>query len=327
MSLSINTNTAAMVALESLSATTDALNKTENEVSTGQKVSAASDNPAAYAIAQKMNGNISGLSAVTDGLSFSAQVVSTTSSAVSSILSTLQSLQNAVTSIGSHIGDTASLADIGTTINGYLNQINEVARNATSNGVNLLAVAVTTSPPATTDDAFGVTSTSLTYVTGLQGSLTKMSGYAASGGLLSTAITTKSTSATGTTSLTDILGLSTTTTANGDVADNVFSTKAGVTTATDSASLNTLVTYVTNAINAMTSVSSDLGANTNRITGLNSYSTNLSDSLTSGVGALTDADMAAESSKLTSLQTKQQLAISSLSIAKSSSSNILSLFR
>ncbi len=60
---------------------------------------------------------------------------------------------------------------------------------------------------------------------------------------------------------------------------------------------------------------------------MQTFTSDLSDSLTSGVGALTDADLSAESAKLTSLQTKQQLAIQSLSIANSQSQSILSLFR
>ena len=53
----------------------------------------------------------------------------------------------------------------------------------------------------------------------------------------------------------------------------------------------------------------------------------LQDSLEAGVGNLVDADLAKESAKLQSLQTKQQLGVQALSIANSSSSSILSLFR
>jgi flagellin len=53
----------------------------------------------------------------------------------------------------------------------------------------------------------------------------------------------------------------------------------------------------------------------------------LQDSLEAGVGNLVDADLAKESARLQSLQTKQQLGIQALSIANSSSSSILSLFR
>ncbi len=57
------------------------------------------------------------------------------------------------------------------------------------------------------------------------------------------------------------------------------------------------------------------------------FTSKLSDTLTSGIGNLVDADMAEESAKLTALQTKQQLGVQALSIANSSPSTILSLFQ
>ena len=53
----------------------------------------------------------------------------------------------------------------------------------------------------------------------------------------------------------------------------------------------------------------------------------LTDSIDSGVGRLVDADMNEESTRLKALQTQQQLAIQSLSIANTSSESILTLFR
>jgi flagellin len=52
----------------------------------------------------------------------------------------------------------------------------------------------------------------------------------------------------------------------------------------------------------------------------------LSDTLTSGIGNLVDANMATESAELTALQTKQQLGVQALSIANQSPSIVLSLF-
>jgi flagellin len=54
---------------------------------------------------------------------------------------------------------------------------------------------------------------------------------------------------------------------------------------------------------------------------------NLQDTLTTGIGNLVNADLAKESATLQALQTKQQLGIQALSIANSSSSALLSLFR
>ncbi|WP_442857016.1 flagellin [Caulobacter sp. Root487D2Y] len=53
----------------------------------------------------------------------------------------------------------------------------------------------------------------------------------------------------------------------------------------------------------------------------------MQDSLDAGVGNLVDADLAKESAKLQSLQTKQQLGVQALSIANQSTQSVLSLFR
>ena len=50
-------------------------------------------------------------------------------------------------------------------------------------------------------------------------------------------------------------------------------------------------------------------------------------SLKAGIGSLVDADMEEASARLQALQVQQQLGIQSLSIANSSSQNILALFR
>lgn len=316
MSLSINTNNSAMVALESLNSTTSALDSTENTVSTGQKVATAADGPASYAIAQQMNGNIAGLSAVSDGLSFAASTLSTTATATSNILSTLQLLQTAVTSLGDNQGDPTALAQTSSEIDGYLDQINTFARNATVNGVNLLTTTAD-SNTANVGSATGPdTAGSLIYVTSLQGSTKTLANIA-------------TTASAGAATLTNALGLTANMSAGGDLIGTAVSgSNVFVTSGTALAkSTSALITLVQNAITTMTNAASTVATNQKIVSGMTSYSSNLSDSLTSGVGALTDADMAAESAKLTSLQTKQSLAISSLSVAKSSSQNILTLFR
>jgi flagellin len=68
-------------------------------------------------------------------------------------------------------------------------------------------------------------------------------------------------------------------------------------------------------------------------TGSNSLGTHLTfvgklqDALEAGVGNLVDADLAKESARLQALQTKQQLGVQALSIANSSTSILLGLFR
>ena len=86
------------------------------------------------------------------------------------------------------------------------------------------------------------------------------------------------------------------------------------------------ISNITAAITKLGTISSKLGTSSNEITGMQSFTSTLSSALTAGVGALTDADMATESAKLTSLQTKQQLGIQALSIANQQPQALLKLF-
>ena len=76
----------------------------------------------------------------------------------------------------------------------------------------------------------------------------------------------------------------------------------------------------------ITDASTTLGSVTSRIESQTTFVGALIDSNDRAIGTLIDADMEAESTKLKALQTQQQLAVQSLSIANSSSQNILSLF-
>ncbi len=95
----------------------------------------------------------------------------------------------------------------------------------------------------------------------------------------------------------------------------------------NSADLDTLISGVDEALNDMTSAAADLGSIGMRIDMQEEFVNKLSESIDKGVGRLVDADMNEESTRLKALQTQQQLAIQSLSIANSASESILTLFR
>ena len=90
--------------------------------------------------------------------------------------------------------------------------------------------------------------------------------------------------------------------------------------AATTAAVDTAIGTVTGALATLGTQSKSLGR---QITFVNK----LQDALEAGVGNLVDADLAKESAKLTALQTKQQLGVQALSIANSSSSILLGLFR
>ncbi len=70
-----------------------------------------------------------------------------------------------------------------------------------------------------------------------------------------------------------------------------------------------------------------LGTSSTQLEAHLSFISKLSDTLTTGIGNLVDADVAKESANLTALQTKQQLGVQALSIANQGPQVLLSLFK
>lgn len=97
--------------------------------------------------------------------------------------------------------------------------------------------------------------------------------------------------------------------------------------ATDLNTLNAMTKQVDAAIASMTSAGSDLGSVKSRVSLQQSFVSSLMNSIDKGIGALIDADMNEESTRLQALQVQQQLGVQALSIANQSSQSILSLFR
>jgi flagellin len=84
---------------------------------------------------------------------------------------------------------------------------------------------------------------------------------------------------------------------------------------------------VDQAITAVNTSLATIGSRLGQIEGQQDFIKQLTDSIKEGLGALVDADLAEESARLTALQTRQQLATQSLSIANQQSQSLLSLFR
>ena len=102
-------------------------------------------------------------------------------------------------------------------------------------------------------------------------------------------------------------------------------------TATTSLGTATLATTALGLVNAsIDKVSAALGRLGTKAKAIETHSTfvgKLSDALETGVGNLVDADLAKESARLQSLQTKQQLGVQALGIANQTPQVLLSLFR
>jgi flagellin len=111
-----------------------------------------------------------------------------------------------------------------------------------------------------------------------------------------------------------------------DVGNSSITIAAGATDA-QVGGTDTAIAAVDAAIDSMGETLATLGASIRQLESLAEFNKQLTDSVKEGLGALVDADLAEESAKLTSLQTKQQLAVQSLSIANQQGQSLLGLFR
>jgi flagellin len=86
---SVNTNIAASVALASLNSTSSELQATQKQISTGYRVADATDDGAAYAVAQRVRSDVSSLTSANQQLGNVQGLLSTTTSALNDVSNTL----------------------------------------------------------------------------------------------------------------------------------------------------------------------------------------------------------------------------------------------
>jgi flagellin len=96
---------------------------------------------------------------------------------------------------------------------------------------------------------------------------------------------------------------------------------------TTQAAASTMVATVETSLTNVNAALAQLSSGSAKMSVQTTFVQNLSDTLTTGIGNLVDANMATESAMLTSLQTKQQLGVQALSIANQAPSVVLKLFQ
>ena len=95
----------------------------------------------------------------------------------------------------------------------------------------------------------------------------------------------------------------------------------------DSTTAATTLTEIEGFIVVAIDGAAQLGADTARLKDQGEFVSKLADSMMLGVSAMTDTDMEEASARLKALQTQQQLAVQSLSIANSAPETMMQLFR
>jgi flagellin len=313
---SINTNVAAMTALQSLQQTSKDMLTTQSRISTGLRVASASDNAAYWSIATSMRSDNSALSTVQDALGLGKGTVNVAYTAMNSSIDLVSQMKQ---KLAAALGPGVDRSKIQSDIKELQNQLKGVADSASFSGENWLSVdssvtgynATKSIVSSFTRGSDGTVSIGYITVDTSQAVLFDSNTAGSSQGILDSARGTDGsiTTATGGTSIMDI-----------DISTLTDS-------AADQATLQGYVQSVQKALDSMTTAATGLGANQTRINLQSDFVSTLMDSITTGVSQLVDADMNEESTRLQALQVKQQLGVQALSIANQSSQNILSLFR
>jgi flagellin len=299
---SLLTNSTAMTALQTLRSVSSQLSTTQTRISTGQRVSTASDNAAYWSIATSMRADNAALSAVSDSLGLSAATVDTEYTALNKVrgdsnsgLTKLQALLVEAKTAG------IDRSKIQSEITQIQQDMKNVANAATFNGVNWLSTNASTPTTVNLVSSFSrVGSTPTT--SSITVTVANYSLYTSStGGILDTV--------------------------SGSASVDTINIGALTDSAADQTTLDGYIAQVTAAINTVSQSAADLGAIKNRIENNTNFVKSLMDSVTRGIGQLVDADMNAESTRLQAFQVQQQLGVQALSIANQNTQSILSLFR
>jgi flagellin len=310
-----------MAALNTLRSITSSMEKTQNNISTGYRVSDASDNAAYWSIATTMRSDNKALSTVQDALGFAAAKTDTAYTGLNSAIDVVTEIKAKLVAAREPGVDKLK---INSELTELKNQLVSISESASFSGQNWLynddttangSVEMVGSFNRASDNTVSVGI--LTFDTSTS---TLVDTNDASLGLLTGDITVTQPAGTTTTSATYFLvDANSTTAASG--------TEIALTATTADDDLDGMISAVESMLTSMTDAAATLGAANSRIEMQDEFVADLMDVIDKGVGRLVDADMNEESTKLKALQTQQQLGIQALAIANSNSENILQLFR
>ncbi len=292
MSFSVNTNTGAMAALQSLSATNRGLSTVQNRINTGMNVASTKDDSASFTIAQTLRGDLGGLKAVNASLSRAKSVTDVAVAGAEQISDIVNQMKAKALQAADAGIDQASRDAINKDFVALRNQITTIVNSSSFNGTNLLKTGGGT-------------------VTALQST---GDGDSATAGYQPDSLVVAN----------QTMDLAVTETKTAMGTPGILGQDSQIATQSDAQGMVDTLTALQTSLNTKLST---LGSASRRIDAQASFTSKLSDTIESGIGNLVDADLAKESAKLQALQVKQQLGLQALSIANQAPQSVISLFR
>ena len=300
--------------LLSLQNTQSLMDTTQERLSTGKKVNSAIDNPSSYYTAQSLNNRASDLSSLLDSMGQAIQTIKAADEGIEAITSFAQQAK-AVAQSALDSSDATERGNYMKQFNDILGQIDGIAKDSGYKGVNLLNggnLTVKFNEDGTSDlKIAGKTATA----DGL--GINAGADWAKDLATKKTAVDTAQAAY----DKADTAGKAAAKTALDDAQKAYDEAMTAATTA-----IETSVTEVDKAVATLRSMASEFGNNYSIVQSREDFTENLINVLTEGADKLTLADMNEESANMLALQTRQQLAINSLSLASQAAQSVLKLF-
>jgi len=119
---SVNTNMGATIALQSLNSTNSMLQATQKQISTGFRVADATDDGAAYAVAQRVRSDVNALTSANQQLGNAQGLLSTTNTALNNVSNMMSNARNVLVKL-------ADSNTQGTQRAQYIQQFNSMVSN------------------------------------------------------------------------------------------------------------------------------------------------------------------------------------------------------
>lgn len=143
MTLSVNTNQPALIALQNLNKTNDDMQGVQTRINTGLSISSAKDNAAVWSIAQEQRADMNALSAVKMSLDRATSVADVALAAGESVSDLLSLMREKVVAAKDSSLTTSSRTALNSDYQGLVKNLAQVLGSATFDGANLLNGSLT----------------------------------------------------------------------------------------------------------------------------------------------------------------------------------------
>ena len=138
MTLSVNTNQPALIALQNLNKTNDEMSGVQSRINTGLAISSAKDNAAVWSIAQDQRADRSALNAVKMSLDRATSITDVALAAGESVSDLLTQMREKVVAAKDTSLSTSSRKALNADFQGLLKNLTQVINSATFDGANIL---------------------------------------------------------------------------------------------------------------------------------------------------------------------------------------------